>query len=456
MNTYDLIVLGGGPGGYHAAHLASKAGLNTLLIEKNKLGGVCLNEGCIPSKVLLNSAKHFTYAKHGQAFGITTTDVSYHHQSVVERKNKVVKTLVSGVSHTLKSAKVTVITGEGKLSGKEQNIFKISVGENEYHSRKLIIATGSSTIIPSIEGVKEALEKHTMVTSKEILDLVEVPQNLTVIGGGVIGLEMATYFAQVGSKVRVIEMMPSIGGQLDKDISKTLKNILEKQGIEFYLNAKVTKINEHSIVYLKDNQETILDHDIVLLSVGRKANTDTTNLSALNIQINKNGTIVTDETLKTNVANVYAIGDVNGKYMLAHTAYREAEVAVNNILGIKDHINYDVIPSIIYTSPEVFGIGFTEVSAKEKGFDVIVITLPVSYSGRHLAETDESDGFVKLIINKKKNTLIGAHMISLYASEIAIFLTAMMHLEIDIEEIKKIIYPHPTVGELIKDALFHI
>lgn len=456
MSTYDLIVIGGGPGGYHAAQLAANTGHKTLVIEKHKLGGVCLNEGCIPSKALLHSAKQYTHATHGESYGITAKDVTYNHARVVERKDGIVKTLVSGVTHTLRKAQVEVINGTAKLTGKENDAYLVSVNDTVYLVKKVIIATGSSPIMPPIEGLLDAYEKGTLLTSKEILDLKDIPDKLTIIGGGVIGLEMATYFAQIGSKVTVVEMLPQIGGPIDNDVSSTLKSILEKQDITFILNAKVIKINAKSIRYIQDGEEKTVSHNHALLSVGRKANTKTLGLDNLHIEQQKNGVIVTDNQLKTNIANIYAVGDVNGKSMLAHTAYKEAEVAVNTINGIKDSMNYDVIPSVIYTSPEVISVGFTETKAKEKGYDIKVMKLPVSYAGRHLAETDEHDGFIKLLVDKKKNTLVGAHMISLYASEIALFLSAMLHLEINIEEIKRVIYPHPTVGELVKEALFHI
>ncbi len=456
MNNYDLIIIGGGPGGYHAADLAGKAGLKTLVIEKHKLGGVCLNEGCIPSKALLNSAKHFRYAKHGESYGVYANDVTYNQKEVVQRKNNIVKTLVAGVGYTLKTAKVTVVSGLATILKKDNEGFKVQVGSDIYVSTKLIIASGSSPVIPPIEGLAEAIKKGSILTSREILDLTDIPKNLTVIGGGVIGLEMATYFAQIGSKVTVVEMLPTIGGPLDLDISKALKKVLESQGITFKLNAKVTKVSEKELTYVQDNQEESVTFDYALLSVGRRASTSELGLENLYIDTRKNGSIITDDQTKTNVANVYAIGDVNGKVMLAHTAYKEAEVCINTLLGKKDVINYDKIPSVIYTSPEVCSIGYTELVAKEKGYDVKVISLPVSYSGRHLAESNDHDGFVKLVVDQKRNTLLGAHMLSLYASEISLFLSAMMHLEINIEEMKRIIYPHPTVGELVKDALFHI
>lgn len=456
MKSYELIIIGGGPGGYHAADLAAKAGIQTLVIEKNKLGGVCLNEGCIPSKVLLNSAKQYTGALHGSSFGVHAKDVTFNQEEVIQRKNDVVKTLVSGVAYKLKTAKAEVIYGIAKIVGKENQNFIVKIDEELYSAQKLIIATGSKPILPPIEGLLETYNAHKLMTSREILDLTEIPKNLTIIGGGVIGLEMASYFAQIGSKVTVVEMLSSIGGPLDADISKQLRQVLESQHINFKLNAKVTRISEQNVTYELNGETHSLVHDFALLSVGRRAQTDDLGLENIHIEMRKNGSIVTDEQLKTNIANVYAIGDVNGKVMLAHTAYKEAEVCVQSMLGKKDSIQYDFIPSVIYTYPEVCSIGYTEKDAKEKGFDIKVITLPVSYSGRHLAESNQKIGFVKLIVNNKKNILIGAHMLSLYASEISLFLTAMLHLEIDIESIKQIIYPHPTVGELIKDALFNI
>ncbi|MGI6392099.1 MAG: dihydrolipoyl dehydrogenase [Candidatus Izemoplasmatales bacterium] len=457
MNVYDLIVIGGGPGGYHAAFLAGKAGLSTLIVEKNKLGGVCLNEGCIPSKAFLHSAKLYSHAKHGADYGIHVKDVSYDQRAVVKRKNQVVKTLVAGVDYMLKSANVDVVSGSAKITGKTASGFTIIVGDVEYTGRKLISATGSIPFIPPIEGLTDAIKNGTMLTSREILDLQEIPQKLSIIGGGVIGLEMAMYFSQVGSEVTIIEMLPDIGGGIDADLSKGLKRLLKAKGVALILNAKVTKIEPQKITYLDNNQQYhTITHDCALLSAGRKANTAGLGLESINVELRKDGSIVTDEQMNTNVANVYAIGDVNGKVMLAHTAYREAEVCFNNLTGKKDQINYNVIPSVIYTSLEACSVGYTEADANKAGYDFKTVTLPIAYSGRHMAESNDRGGFLKLIIDQKKNTLIGAHMLSLYASEIAVFLGAMLNLEIDIKEIKRLIYPHPTVGELVKDALFRI
>jgi dihydrolipoamide dehydrogenase len=453
-NLYDLIVIGGGPGGYHAAHLGAKAGLNTLIIEKASLGGVCLNEGCIPSKAFLNSAKIYKQSKNSASFGVTSENVSYNHQQVVARKNEVVTTLVSGVAHTLKTAKAKVVKGIARIDGKQDGHIKVIVDDNTYLAKRLIIASGSKPVVPNIEGLKEALASRKVMTSKEILDIDHIPKTLTVIGGGIIGIEMASYFQQVGSKVTVVDMMPSIAGSIDQSVSKTLLNILKRQGIEFILSAKVTKINKESITYQQNGVEHHLTHDQALLAIGRVPNIENLGIESISIEVTKQKAIITDKQLKTNVANVYAIGDVNGKAMLAHTAYKEAEVAINTILSKKDEIDYDKIPWVIYTSPEVGSVGYTEEEAKDKGFDVKTVTLPIGYSGRHLSESDEKDGFLKLVIDQNKKTLLGAHMLSLYASEIILFLTSMIHLEIHIEEIKRIIYPHPTVGELIKDALF--
>lgn len=456
MKNYQLVIIGGGPGGYHAADLAGKAGLNTLVVEKHRLGGVCLNEGCIPSKALLNSAKQYTYATQSEPYGIQAKDVSYHLNDVVQRKDQVVKALVAGVGYKMKSAKVNVLEGRAEVIKKENEMFVIQVGEELIHTERLIVATGSTPILPPIEGVEAGLKANQVLTSKEILDLTELPKQLVVIGGGVIGLEMASYFAQIGSQVTVIEMQPTIGGALDIDVAKELKKTLEKQGIHFVLNAKVTKVDAKEVTYSVNDKTETVPFDKVLLSVGRKANTQGLGLEKIHVELHKNGAVITDTQMKTNIANVYAIGDVNGQSMLAHTAYKEAEVSVNNILGKADSIQYEHVPSVIYTHPEVGSVGYTEAEAKAKGFAIQVSKLPISYSGRHLAESNDKSGFIKLIVDQKKQTIIGAHICALYASEIILFLSAMMQLEIQIETLKQIIYPHPTVGELIKDALFQL
>ncbi len=452
---YDLIIIGAGPAGYLAAERAGHEGLNTLLIEKKFLGGVCLNEGCVPSKTLLHSAKVLDYAKHGEKYGVFAKEVTYDHKAVVERKNKVVESLVAGIKMQLKKNKVTIVEGCGEITGKSTEGFIVKVNNDIYTATRLLIATGSMPIIPPIPGAKEGLEKGNVLTNREILDLQEIPGSLVVVGGGVIGLEMASYFNSVGSRVTVIEMLPHIAGNTDKDISKILMKNYQKKGIEFKLNSKVVQITDTEVVYELDGQTHLVKADKVLMSIGRRAVTEGVGLESIGVQVER-GRILVDEKGQTNIPSVYAAGDVNGRSMLAHTAYREAEVCINNIVGKKDNMRYDAIPSVIYTNPEVASVGETEETAKEKGIEYEVTNLTMKYSGRYVAENEGGDGICKVMIDKKYRKLIGVHIIGNPASEIIFGAGLMIETEMKINDIKELVFPHPTVSEIIREGIFQL
>lgn len=455
MELFDLIVIGGGPAGYLAGERAGHGGLKTAVIEKRFLGGVCLNEGCIPSKALLNSAKVYDYALHGDKYGVTVTGASIDHKKVVERKNGVVKQLVSGVGMKLKKNKVTVITASAVIKGKNEEGFVISADGTDYIAKKLLIASGSVPVVPPIPGVKEGLASGFVLTNREILDLTEVPKELVVIGGGVIGLEMASYFNSIGSKVTVIEMLDKIAGPTDKEISSILLKNYQKKGVDFKLSCKVVAVSDKSVTYEDKGEQKTVSADKVLLSIGRRASTEGLGLETIGIYTER-GAIKTDDNMRTNIAGVYAAGDVNGICMLAHTAYRESEVAVNHMLGKKDKMRYHAIPSVIYTNPEVGCVGETEESAKAKGMDIAVSNITMKYSGRYVAEVEGGDGICKLIVDKKYNRLVGAHLIGSYASEIIYGAALMIETEMRIDDIKEIVFPHPTVCEVIREALFEL
>ena len=456
MEIYDLVVLGGGPAGYLAAERAGHAGLKTLVIEKREFGGVCLNEGCVPSKTFLNSAKVFDYANHSESYGVKIDgNKTIDQKFVVERKNGVVKMLVSGVKATLRKNKVTTMNAEAFIEGKCAEGYTVKAGDKQVVAKRLIISTGSMPVVPPIPGLKENIESGLVLTNREILDLEVIPKTLVVIGGGVIGLEMASYFSSVGTKVTVVEMLNKIAGPTEAEISSILQKSLERKGVTFNLGCKVTAIEKDGVVFEREGKSEKVTADKILLSIGRRAVTQGIGLENIGVNLER-GAIVTDDCMRTNVANVYATGDVNGKVMLAHTAYRESEVAINNILGKKDRMRYNVIPSVIYTNPEVGSVGETEESAKQKGYDVKVVSIPLTYSGRYIAENTTLDGICKLVVNNKTNTLIGAHIIGSYAGEFIVSVSAMIDLEVDIENIKKLVFPHPTVCEIVREAIFQI
>jgi len=452
-NIYDLVVIGGGPGGYLAAERAAHAGLKTLLFEKKSLGGVCLNEGCIPSKALLNSAKTYEHALHAAMYGVNVSGVKIDQGAVVDRRGRVVKSLVAGVRAKMKGAGVTVIMKEAKITGKNAEGFVLAADGQEYTGKKLIIATGSSAVIPPIPGVKENLGGFVL-TNREVLELREIPEEFTVIGGGVIGLEMAAYYATVGSKVTVVEMLDHIAGPTDREISSLLQKELEKKGVNFLLGHKCLSV-EPGKVWVEDaaGRKKAVSANKVLLSIGRRANAEGIGLENIGVKYERSG-ITTDAMGRTNVEGVYAVGDVNGHHMLAHTAYREAEVAVNNILGKADSMRYHANPSVIYTQPEIASVGRTEEECREKGIDYEVQKLSMRYSGRFVAENEGADGLCKILINKKKRNIIGVHMIGSYSGEIIWGAAEMIEMQLRVQDARQIIFPHPTVSEIIREVLW--
>ena len=453
--SYDLVVLGGGPAGYLACERAAHEGLKVVLIEKRSVGGVCLNEGCIPSKTFLYSAKLKDGAEHGDKYGVKCRGIEIDHPAVVARKNKVVKTLTGGIASMLKGLKVEWVKAAGVIKGKGPDGYEVEADGKVYAAKRLLIATGSEAAMPPIDGLREQYEKGFALTNREILDIEAVPKKLVVIGGGVIGLEMASYFNSAGSEVTVIEMLEQIGGPIDADIAKLLKKNYEDKGITFKMGCRVTRIENGAVVYEEAGKQQKAECDKTLVCIGRKANTQGIGLESIGV-LTERGAVVTDERMKTNLPEVYAAGDVNGKSMLAHTAYREAEVAINNMLGRKDKMKYNAIPGVIYTNPEVAGVGETEQSAKEKGLDVTIKKVPMQFAGRYVAENEGGNGFIKIIVDNKWNKLLGVHMITNYSSEIIWGADALVDKEMNIESIKKIVFPHPTVSEIIREAIWQL
>ncbi len=450
MDIFDVGIIGGGPGGYTAAQKSGGAGLKTVVFEEKEMGGVCLNEGCIPSKSLLYSAKVLSSAQNAKNFGVIIEGKpSIDQAAIIRRKNQVVNRLVLGVKASVKASGALTVAGRAKITAKQKEGFIIEC-KGEYFCKNVIVATGSVSLIPSIKGVEEGLQSGFVLTNREILNLTELPQSLAVLGGGVIGLEMASYYAAAGVPVKVIEMLPRIANPLDLTIANALQKALEEKGIEFILSAKVIEVGEGNIKYFKDGQENRLDCGKVLLSVGRRPNAIGIGLEELGVVFGR-GNVKTDEKMQTNITGVYAVGDCNGKIMLAHAAAREAEVAVNDILGVADAMKYNAIPSVIYSSPEVGSVGLTQEQAAEKGIAVDIIELPLTYSGRYVAENVKMRGIAKAIVDKKNNKLLGFHAMGDYASEFIAQAGNLIDLETDLESIKHLVFPHPTVCEIFKE-----
>ena len=451
--TYDLIILGGGPAGYLAAERAGHAGMKVLCIEQRELGGVCLNEGCVPTKTLLYSAKLYDGAAHGEKYGVIAKDIAIDHAKVVARKEKVVKTLVGGVKAALRANHVETLNARGVITGRNSEGYTVEAGGSTYTGARLLICTGSSPAIPPIPGLKEGLESGFAVTNRELLSLTEAPRRLVVIGGGVIGLEMAAYFNSIGSEITVIEMLDHIAGENDRELVGILQKHYEKRGMKLLLSAKVTEIADGAVRYEKDGKSCAVECDKVLISIGRRPNIKDVGLESIGV-LTERGAIVTDSRMRTNQPEVYAAGDVNGRSMLAHTAYREAEVAVNTMLGKRDNMRYDAIPAVLYTNPELSGVGYTEAAAAAPGLDARTVTLPMRYSGRYVAENEGGDGIFKLVVNNRDNTILGAQALCNYSSEFIIAAASFIEQRLTLDDIKEIVFPHPTVSEIIREAVF--
>ena len=457
---YDLAIIGGGPGGYVAAERAGAKGLSVVLFEKKNLGGVCLNEGCIPTKTLLYSAKVYNYAKTGDHYGVYVQNPSYKYEEFVDRKDKVVKKLVGGIKAAMKGFKVEVVNAEAVIKGRGAEGIEIEADGKSFLSRNLLICTGSEAAVPPFPGLKEAGD--VIVTNREILALKEQPKEVVVIGGGVIGMEFAAFYSTLGTKVTVVEMLPKILGPLDDEISTMLQGIYAKRGINFCLRCKVTGIEGNTVVYEDpDGKVCCVSGDKILVSVGRRANLQGFGLENIGVELALNPAgrpygIKVDEKMRTNVPNVYAAGDVTGFSMLAHTASREGEVAVNNILGVADRMRYDAIPGIVYTNPEVAGVGLTEEQAKASGKEYKVIKLPMAYSGRFVAENEGGEGICKIIVGAKYHEVLGMHMLGNPCSEIIQSACIAIENEMTVEQLKEVVFPHPTVSEIIKETAFSL
>ena len=448
---YDLIIIGGGPAGYVAAERAGHKGLNVLLIEKSKMGGVCLNEGCIPTKTLLYSGKTYENALHGDKYGVKAESVTFDFGKIMARKNKVVRKLVAGVEAKMKMHHVTVLKGEAIIQRRSENGVEVTCNSETYVGKNLLICTGSEAFVPPIPGLAEAGD--LILTNREILDLKEQPKSLVIIGGGVIGMEFASFYNSLGTEVAVIEMLPEILGGLDFEISAMMRDIYGKKGIEFNLNAKVVKVEGNKVIFEKDGETQTIEGEKILVSVGRRAVTKGFGLENLNVELLKGG-IKVDEKMRTNVPNVFAAGDVTGFSLLAHTASREGEVVVNNLTGRADRMRYNAIPGVVYTNPEVAGVGETEESAKAKGLDYKVAKLPMAYAGRFVAENEGGSGICKVLIGAKHGEVIGVHMLGNPCSEMIYGACMAIEQEMTVEELQEVVFPHPTVSEIFKETIF--
>lgn len=449
----DLAIIGGGPAGYVAAERAAARGLDVTLFEKKDLGGVCLNEGCIPTKTLLYSAKVYDYAKHGDKYGVYAPDATFDFGKIVARKNKTVRKLVAGINATMKAHNVRVVKGEAHIKGRTEEAIEIHCNDETYQAKNLLLCTGSEAFIPPIPGVEEAGER--VVTNREILAMKEQPSSLVIIGGGVIGMEFASLYNSLGSEVTVIEMLPEILGGLDPEISAMLRDIYTKRGIRFHLSCKVTEIKDNEVIFVdSEGAQASVTGEKILMSVGRRAVTTGFGLETLGVETER-GAIRVDAKMRTNVPNVYAAGDITGFSMLAHTASREGEVVVNNLTGLEDEMRYHAIPGIVYTNPEVATVGLTEEQAQNKGIEYSVAKLPMTYSGRFVAENEGATGLCKVLFSPQRK-ILGVHMLGNPCSEMIHGACMAIEQGMTVEALQKVVFPHPTVSEIFKETLFTI
>ena len=450
---YDIAIIGGGPGGYVAAEKAGKKGLKTILFEKKDLGGVCLNEGCIPTKTLLYSAKLYDQARKSEKYGVSAEGVVLDYKKMTDRKTKVIRKLVAGIGLRMKGAGVEVVKGEARIDGRSaEGLIRIASGEVTYEAKNLLVCTGSETFVPPIPGL-EASDPDIVVTNRELLALKEAPTSLIIIGGGVIGMEFASLYNSIGCEVHVVEMMPEILGAMDSEVSAMLRGQYMKKGVHFHLSCRVTRVEGHAVTFTdSEGAEHTLEADKILLSVGRRAVTKGFGLETLGVELER-GAIKTDLKMRTNVEGVYAAGDVTGFSMLAHTASREAEVVINNLCGQDDVMSYDAIPGIVYTNPEVAGVGLTEEQAAKKGIEHTCLKLPMAYSGRFVAENEGGEGLCKIVVDKASGRVLGVHMLGNPCSEIIGSACVAIERGMTAEELERVVLPHPTVTEIIKECL---
>lgn len=454
MQNYDVAIIGSGPGGYVAAIRCAQLGFKTALIEKySSLGGTCLNVGCIPSKALLDSSEHFHNASHTfQTHGIELSNLKVNLKQMIERKRQVVKQNTEGIDYLMKKNKVTVYQGMGSFINANTIKIQSSDKSEEISAKYSIIATGSKpSTLPGI-----GIDKKRIITSTEALELSEVPKNLIIIGGGVIGLELGSVYARLGAKVSVIEYTDSIIPTMDRALGKELQKVLKKEGFEFFFKHKVTgaKNSGKSVtVSAEDSSGKTMEFkgDYCLVAVGRRPYTEGLGLENAGVKVDERGRVEVNNHLQTNVPNIYAIGDVVRGAMLAHKAEEEGVMVAELLAGQKPHINYNLIPGVVYTWPEVAAVGYTEEQLKAEGKKFNAGKFPFLASGRARASMD-TDGFVKILADAQTDEILGVHMIGPRAADLIAEAVVAMEFRASAEDIARMSHAHPTYSEAIKEA----
>lgn len=443
---YQIAIIGGGPAGYTAAEVAGKAGLSVVLFEKKNLGGVCLNEGCIPTKTLLYSAKVYDYAKHASKYAVTVPEASFDLGKIIARKSKVVRKLVLGIKAKLAAYHVNIVSGEATVADKHT----VMCGGEVYECENLLLCTGSETFIPPIPGV----ENVDYWTHRDALDNKEVPASLVVVGGGVIGMEFASFFNSLGVQVTVVEMMDEILGGMDKELSAMLRAEYAKKGVKFLLGTKVVGVSKEetgvAVSYENAGGTGTVTAEKLLMSVGRRPVVKGFGLENLHLELTERKCVKVDEHMQSSVTGVYVCGDLNGVSLLAHTAVREAEVAVHHIIGKEDAMSYRAIPGVVYTNPEIAGVGMSEEALQAANIPYRAVKLPMAYSGRFVAENEGVNGVCKVLVSED-GTLLGAHLLGNPASELIVLAGIAIEDRRKLEDWKRYVFPHPTAGEIFRE-----
>lgn len=452
MGKYDIAILGGGPGGYVAAIKAAQLGASVVLIEKERLGGLCLNWGCIPTKTLLITARHLRDLLRSEEFGITGIDLSnatVDWKLLLERKGKVVDKLVNGIQLLFQKNKIDHINGFGKVLDKNH----IRAGDKTIEFDKLIIATGAKGIRPEIPGLKDAFESGLAIDSRGALRLEEKPKEIVILGGNVYAVEFATIFNTLGAKVTLVHRNKGILSGAERELAQLLERQLKKDGVNILSESEIKSFSKDGIVIERKGKDDVLNPEKILVFLGIEPNLE--GLEKLKLEMNERGFIKTDKNLRTNIENVFAVGDVNGTLPLAHVASAEGIVAAETIMGIESKMNYNIIPRVVYSFPELASVGITEEKAKEKNLDYSIGKFPLTANGMAIAE-GETNGFVKIISDNKYGEVIGVHMAAATASDMISKAAAVMQLEGTVYDIAKTIHPHPTFSEAFTEAAFAI
>lgn len=452
--SIDLLVIGAGPGGYVSAIYGAKKGLNTVIVEKDNLGGTCLNVGCIPTKALVKSAEAYNEALNGEEFGFEVKEINLDMKKVIARKDKVKNNLVGGIDYLLNKNDIRIIRGQASFIDNHKVIVKKGRDEYTIEAKNIIIATGSKISKINIPGI----ELPFVLNSTEALSNTELPKSITIIGGGVIGMEFAFLYSNFGVKVNVVEYENRILNMVDLDVSEEILDIAKSRGIGIYTSSKVTRIEksesgEGIVVFENQDKEKLLVSEKVLVAIGREPNIEDLNIENTDIELNdRNRGIKVQDDLKTNVEGIYAIGDVNNKIQLAHVASHQGIIAIDNILGESKKIEYDCIPNVIFTAPEIASVGLTEKQCIDKNINIKISKFPFSANGKALTMGQEA-GFIKIIKDLDSNKIVGGTIIGADASSLISTLTLIVQQNISEEKIAETIFAHPTTGEVIHEAV---